>query len=102
MALSGAGRVSRVDPATGRVTHEIRLPCDMPTSVTVGGADLDTLYMTTRKPDGGGLFAAPMPAGLRGLPEPEYGAPSTKQNAPDGAPAAALTTTTNGMFVDVA
>lgn len=102
MALSGAGRVSRVDPATGRVTHEIRLPCDMPTSVTVGGADLDTLYITTRKPDGGGLFAAPMPAGLRGLPEPEYGAPSTKQNAPDGAPAAALTTTTNGMFVDVA
>ena len=71
IALSGAGQVVRIDPATGETVMRVLLPVSSPTSVTFGGVDLDTLYITTRGPDGGGLYAVKMPFGIRGLPEPE-------------------------------
>eukprot|EP00793_Prasinoderma_coloniale_P003576 PRCOL_00002950-RA len=95
MALSGASRVSRLDPRTGAITHEVMLPCSMPTSVTVGGPGLDTLYITTRKPDGGGLYAAPMPAGLVGMIEPTFGQAQRPPAAAADAPAAAAATASN-------
>ena len=55
-ALSGAGQVARVDPATGE-TNPVVAPVSSPTSLTFGGDDLATLFITTRGPDGGGLYA---------------------------------------------
>jgi hypothetical protein len=50
----------------------VELPVKCPTSCTFGGADLATLYITTRGPDGGGLYAVDLPEGVRGQVEPEY------------------------------
>lgn len=72
IALSGAGRVIRVDPATGDVDTIVHLPVKCPTSVTFGGEDLDELFVTTRGPDGGGLYSFKLPRGIVGLPEPEF------------------------------
>jgi triosephosphate isomerase len=72
IALSGSSRVVRVDPAAGAVDMVVHLPCKCPTSVTFGGADLDELFITTRGPDGGGLYRVKMPFGIKGLPEPEF------------------------------
>ena len=71
LALSGAGQVARVDPATGETNLVVALPVSSPTSLTFGGDDLATLFITTRGPDGGGLYACEMPFGIRGLAEPE-------------------------------
>ncbi len=71
IALSGAGRVVRVDTKLGCVTHTVHVPVKSPTSVTFGGADLNTLFITTRGPDGGGLYSVILP-GIKGLPEPEF------------------------------
>ena len=46
-------------------------PVSSPTSLTFGGDDLATLFITTRGPDGGGLYACEMPFGIKGLAEPE-------------------------------
>jgi len=74
MALSGAGMVVRVHPSNpGVVDCVVRLPIKSPTSCTFGGPDLDELFITTRGPDGGGLYRVKMPFGIRGLPEPEFG-----------------------------
>jgi len=72
IALSGAGRVMRVDPSTGAVDMVVHLPVSCPTSVTFGGPVLDELFITTRGPDGGGLYRVKMPFGIKGLPEPEF------------------------------
>jgi triosephosphate isomerase len=72
IALSGASRVVRVDPSTGRVDFVVHLPVKSPTSCTFGGPNLDELFITTRGPDGGGLYRVKMPYGIRGLPEPEF------------------------------
>jgi len=72
IALSGAGRVVRVNPNTGAVDMVVHLPVRSPTSVTFGGKDLDELFITTRGPDGGGLYRLKMPFGIVGLPEPEF------------------------------
>ncbi|CAB9506252.1 Triosephosphate isomerase [Seminavis robusta] len=72
MALSGAHRVVRVNPDTGHMDFVVHLPVSSPTSCTFGGPNLDELFITTRKPDGGGLFRVKMPFGIRGLPEPEF------------------------------
>lgn len=72
IALSGSSRVVRMDPAAGAVDMVVHLPCKCPTSVTFGGADLDELFITTRGPDGGGLYRVKMPFGIKGLPEPEF------------------------------
>jgi sugar lactone lactonase YvrE len=72
IAVSGAGRVVRVNPSTGMVDFVVHLPVKSPTSCTFGGPDLDDLFITTRGPDGGGLYRVKMPFGIRGLPEPEF------------------------------
>jgi len=72
IALSGAGRVLRVDPSSGAVDLVVHLPVDCPTSCTFGGEDLDELFITTRGPDGGGLYRVKMPFGIKGLAEPEF------------------------------
>ncbi|KAG7363027.1 triosephosphate isomerase [Nitzschia inconspicua] len=72
IALSGAGRVVRVKPSTGMIDCVVHLPVKSPTSCTFGGPNLDELFMTTRGPDGGGLYRVKMPHGIRGLPEPEF------------------------------
>lgn len=84
MALSGAGRVVRVDPSTGMVDVVVHLPVKCPTSCTFGGPDLDTLFITTRGPDGGGLYRAKMPYGIKGLPEPEFKIAETEKIVTEG------------------
>ena len=71
-ALSGANRVVRINPNTGAVDIVVHLPIKCPTSLTFGGQNLDELFITTRGPDGGGLYRAKMPFGIKGLPEPEF------------------------------
>lgn len=74
VALSGAGMVVRVHPSNpGVVDCVVHLPVKSPTSCTFGGPDLDELFITTRGPDGGGLYRVKMPFGIRGMPEPEFG-----------------------------
>lgn len=72
MAISGASRVVRVDPKTGAIDMVVHLPVTCPTSCTFGGPDLDELFITTRGPDGGGMYRVKMPFGIKGLPEPEF------------------------------
>lgn len=72
VALSGASKVVRVN-RNGGVDHVIELPVKSPTSVTFGGRDLDTLFITTRGPDGGSLYAVRAPPGVRGVPEVPFG-----------------------------
>jgi sugar lactone lactonase YvrE len=72
IALSGASRVVRINPATGSIDVVIHLPVKCPTSLTFGGKDLDELFITTRGPDGGGIYRVKMPFGIKGLPEPEF------------------------------
>jgi L-arabinonolactonase len=72
IAISGASKVVRVG-MDGLVTHEIELPVKSPTSVTFGGRDLCTIFVTTRGPDGGGLYAVKAPPGICGVPEVAFG-----------------------------
>jgi sugar lactone lactonase YvrE len=72
VALSGASRVVRINPTNGVVDMTVHLPVSSPTSLTFGGPMLDELFITTRGPDGGSLYRAKLPFGIRGLPEPEY------------------------------
>ena len=72
VALSGAARVVRIDPRSGVVDMVVHLPVSSPTSCTFGGQDLDELFITTRGPDGGGIYSLKLPFGIRGLPEPEF------------------------------
>ncbi len=80
--LWDGGRVVRFDPQ-GRVMEEIRLPVPRPTACAFGGAELDVLYITSawegytaeerrRYPLSGDLFVAQ--PGVKGLPEPLFGA----------------------------
>ena len=73
-------RVVRYAP-DGTVDRIIEVPVKSPTCVGFGGADLDTLYITTLRrlrtaeelaaePTLGGLFA--VKPGVRGLPEPKF------------------------------
>ncbi len=76
------GKVSRFAP-DGVVERTIELPVPQVTSCAFGGPDLDTLYITTaslrmdraalaEQPLAGALFATD--PGVRGLPEPVFGA----------------------------
>ncbi len=73
------GRVTRWDPASGALLQTIRVPVARVTSCAFGGPALDTLYITTARPDSpdpaqphaGGLFAAR--PGVRGVPAFAYG-----------------------------
>lgn len=71
VAVTGGGKVVRVDPTTGKVLMVVHVNAN-PTSLTFGGPDLDELFITTRAPNGGGLWRVKMPYGVRGLPEPEF------------------------------
>jgi D-xylono/L-arabinono-1,4-lactonase len=53
LALWGGGTVLRIDPA-GRIVHKITLPPLRITSVTFGGADFRTLYVTSAQPESEG------------------------------------------------
>ncbi len=75
------GRVSRWDPAGGRMLAEVKLPATNVTSCAFGGPDLDRLYITTarhrldeetlaREPHAGGLFA--IEPGVAGRPSYEF------------------------------
>lgn len=76
------GRVSRWDPAEGRLLQEIHLPVVRVTSCAFGGPNLDRLFITTARhglteeqlrdqPHAGSLFA--VSPGVAGLPANEYG-----------------------------
>ena len=73
-AISGAGQVIRITPR-GAVDLVVELPVKAPTSVTLGGPELDTLFVTTRaepgRMDAGSLFACRV-RDTRGVPEPEF------------------------------
>ena len=70
--MSGAGRVVRINPATGVVDMNVLLDVSSPTSCTFGGGNLDELFITTRGPDGGGLYHVKMSYGIKGIDEPEF------------------------------
>jgi len=80
-ALFGAGAIACFDPQ-GRLVRRIDLPTLYPTMCTFGGAELDTLYVTTARrfldaaqlaaqPLAGALFAL-RGLGAKGLAEPRY------------------------------
>lgn len=71
VAVTGAGRVVQLDPSSGQVEIIVHVEAN-PTSLTFGGPDRDILFITTRAPDGGGLYSVKMPNGVVGLPEPEF------------------------------
>jgi sugar lactone lactonase YvrE len=73
-----AGQVHRFTPE-GVLDRSIALPVKKPAMCAFGGASLDTLFITSIRPDGvdladqplaGGVFA--VRPGVRGLPEPEF------------------------------
>lgn len=77
----GAARVVRYD-ASGRETERVTVPTAQPSCVTLGGARLTTLYVTSARvglapaaladePHAGGVFEREV--GRRGLPEPRFG-----------------------------
>lgn len=75
-----AGSVARIAP-DGSLDRTIDMPVKYVTSVTFGGPDLDTLYVTSlniplqgnppTEPNAGGLFAV-HGLGFTGVPEPKY------------------------------
>jgi len=83
----GMSRVVRYR-ADGSENTIVSLPARQPTRPALGGAALDTLYITSARdglpadcvrdePRNGALFSAPAPAGVRGLAEARFaGAPS--------------------------
>jgi sugar lactone lactonase YvrE len=75
------GRISRWNPADGRLLQEIPLPVARVTSCCLGDANLDRLYITTARhglteeqlrdqPHAGSLFA--VTPGVAGRPAHEY------------------------------
>jgi sugar lactone lactonase YvrE len=70
--------VLRYTPA-GKLDRRIDLPVAKPSMCAFGGAQLDTLYVTSIRPDGDGALAQPLAGavfacrpGARGLVEPAY------------------------------
>ena len=72
VAIFGGGRVIRIDPTTGNVVYEVRLPVPKVTSCAFGGKDLNQLFITTaayemdsdellKYPYSGSLFVAELP-----------------------------------------
>ena len=71
IAVTGAGRVVQLNPESGRIEMIVHVDAN-PTSLTFGGPELNELFITTRSPNGGGLYSVKMPHGVRGVPEPEF------------------------------
>ncbi|MEO8104569.1 MAG: SMP-30/gluconolactonase/LRE family protein [Betaproteobacteria bacterium] len=72
-----AGQLLRFTPA-GKLDRSIALPVTKPSMCAFGGKNLDTLYVTSIRPQGaaaqmfdGALFA--LQPGIQGLPETEFG-----------------------------
>jgi sugar lactone lactonase YvrE len=82
VALVQAGKIARFT-ITGELDRLVEAPTDMPSCVTFGGPDLDTLYVTSIKDSGTGRAISRHPAGghvfaiqglgVKGLPEPRFG-----------------------------
>ena len=85
-----AGLIHRFTPE-GVLDRSMAVPVKKPAMCAFGGAGLDTLFVTSIRPEGidlsdqplaGGVFA--LRPGVRGLPEPAcVGAAGLKANAPD-------------------
>lgn len=80
IAFWDGARVACFDPVTGAQVAEIAIPTARPTSVSFGGPDLTTLYITTARAPadnsphqdlGGSLYAAEV-QGACGWPVPQY------------------------------
>jgi len=81
VAQAGNWKVVRHRASDGAVDYEIKLPLNNPTSVSIGGPDMDTLFITTAKhrlseeeraqhPGAGQLWSLKLPNGIKGLHEP--------------------------------
>lgn len=81
MAGVGGWMLVRITP-TGRVDRIVELPIERPSKPMFGGADLDTLFVTSigggqtrgteaRQPQAGGLFAV-RNLGVKGVPETRF------------------------------
>lgn len=79
-AQAGNWKVVRHNPSDGSIDYEIKLPFNNPTSVAIGGRNMDTLYITTARhrlteeqrkeqPGAGHLWSCKLPDGLKGIPE---------------------------------
>ena len=75
VATFGASTVFKINPATGAIDLEIKIPAEQVTSVAFGGPNLDILYVTTaakefkspQPPPAGKLFQV-TGLGVKGLP----------------------------------
>jgi sugar lactone lactonase YvrE len=76
-------------PAAPPLT-QVKLPMNNPTSCAIGGANMDTLFITTarhrlseeeraKQPGAGQLWAVKLRVGVWGLPEPHFARPSPVQ-----------------------
>ena len=71
----GASKVFKINPTTGAIELEIKIPAEQVTSVAFGGPNLDILYVTTagkefkskQPPPAGKLFKV-TGLGVQGLP----------------------------------
>jgi sugar lactone lactonase YvrE len=78
MAANDGGCLIRLTPK-GKIDRTIELPVKKPTMPAFGGPDLDTIFVTSIRPEGadlsdqplaGGIFA--VRCGVKGLPEPKF------------------------------
>ncbi|HXE48560.1 MAG TPA: SMP-30/gluconolactonase/LRE family protein [Ramlibacter sp.] len=85
ICANDAGLVHRFTPA-GKLDSSLELPVKKPAMCAFGGAQLDTLYVTSIRPEGiavsdqplaGGVFA--LSPGAKGLPEPAFVQHSTTE-----------------------
>jgi sugar lactone lactonase YvrE len=85
ICANDAGLVHRFTPA-GRLDRSLELPVRKPAMCAFGGPQLDTLYVTSIRPEGidlsdqplaGGVFA--LSPGTRGVPEPAFVQHSTTE-----------------------
>ncbi len=83
VALYGGSRIICVDPSTGQIVREVRVPVSQPTSCAFGGGQRKELYISTarsglnqaereRQTFAGSLFAVGVP--VQGLPCHRFGA----------------------------
>ncbi len=82
VAQWGGWKVSRWNPATGKLIGEIKMPVERVTACAFGGKDLDELYVTTarRDLDEEGMKKQPLAGkvfrvkvGIKGLPTYKFG-----------------------------
>lgn len=86
-----AGLVHRFTP-NGRLDRSLAVPVKKPAMCAFGGPGLDTLFVTSIRPQGvdlsdqplaGGVFA--LTPGVRGLPEPVFSGPAPNAGQPSSA-----------------